>query len=319
MYTCKYCNKSFEKQQCYASHVSRCEKRPEDYKSFKEIVKEKTKGIKNDNNLYVCQYCGKTFEKPQGYTSHSSKCKLNPNRNEAMKHLSYARECKRKTFDKDNNVYICQYCGRECVGKNSLTQHEIRCKENPDRIIANNSNFVSNFIKYNQDCRNGLRHHPHKGQTKDTCESLRKASETKQRQKENGEYKGGFLGKKHTKETKEKMRESALEYLKNVKDFSGPRYNKESIVFINKLNEEKQWNLQHAENGGEIEICGYFVDGYDKELNIVFEYDEPRHYKDIEKSILNEKDIERQNNIIQKLDCEFYRYNEYKKYFYKVK
>lgn len=30
----------------------------------------------------------------------------------------------------------CQYCNRECKNKNSLIQHEIRCKSNPDRIIC---------------------------------------------------------------------------------------------------------------------------------------------------------------------------------------
>ena len=30
--------------------------------------------------------------------------------------------------------YICKYCGKECKNKNSLTQHEIRCKHNPNRI-----------------------------------------------------------------------------------------------------------------------------------------------------------------------------------------
>ena len=32
--------------------------------------------------------------------------------------------------------YICKYCGRECKNKNALTQHEIRCKSNPDHIIC---------------------------------------------------------------------------------------------------------------------------------------------------------------------------------------
>ena len=30
--------------------------------------------------------------------------------------------------------FICKYCGKECKNKNSLVQHEIRCKENPNRI-----------------------------------------------------------------------------------------------------------------------------------------------------------------------------------------
>ena len=35
-----------------------------------------------------------------------------------------------------NEQYICKYCGRICKNKNSLTQHEIRCKENPNHIIC---------------------------------------------------------------------------------------------------------------------------------------------------------------------------------------
>ena len=31
--------------------------------------------------------------------------------------------------------YICQYCGKECKNLNSLKQHELRCKQNPNRII----------------------------------------------------------------------------------------------------------------------------------------------------------------------------------------
>ena len=30
--------------------------------------------------------------------------------------------------------FICKYCGKICKNKNSLVQHEVRCKENPNRI-----------------------------------------------------------------------------------------------------------------------------------------------------------------------------------------
>ena len=316
MYTCKYCGKSFEKQQHYASHISRCEKKPIDYKSLREIINEKMKNVKTDDNMYVCQYCGKKFEKPQPYCSHTGKCKLNPNRQHLLEHLAYVRQCK-KDFQVENNVeYYCQYCNRLCKSINSLIQHEIRCKENPNRII--NNNFVSNFIKYNEDCRKGIRHHPHKGKTKENCESLKKAHETKQKQIKDGTYIKSFLGKTHSNESKEKMRKSTLNYLKECRDFKGPRYNKASIRYINQLNEQFGWNLQHAENGGEYEIGGYYIDGYDKEKNIVFEYDEPRHYVDINNNILTDKDIERQNYIIEKLNCEFYRYNAKKDDLYKI-
>lgn len=42
------------------------------------------------------------------------------------------------------NEFICHYCGKICKNKNSLIQHEIRCKENPNRISTtfNSGNFV---------------------------------------------------------------------------------------------------------------------------------------------------------------------------------
>lgn len=42
--------------------------------------------------------------------------------------------------------YICKYCGKICKNKNSLAQHEVRCKENPNRIITAFSN-----IKFQKD------------------------------------------------------------------------------------------------------------------------------------------------------------------------
>lgn len=39
--------------------------------------------------------------------------------------------------------FICQYCEKICKNKNSLRQHEVRCKENPNHIIVK-----SNFRNY---------------------------------------------------------------------------------------------------------------------------------------------------------------------------
>lgn len=266
--------------------------------------------------MYICKYCGKEFEKQQGWASHQCKCKMNPDRDKAMKHLQYVRSCNKSKFNIDDTIYLCKYCGKECKGKNSLTQHEIRCSKNENRIDIKTTGI--GFIKYNQACRDGIIHHPHYGKTKYTSEAIMKASTTRKQKYISGESQGAFLGKKHSPETKEKMRKSALRYLQQTVSIDGPRYNKRSIEFIKGLNERFGWNLQHAENGGEFEIGGYYVDGYDANLNIVFEYDEPRHYIDVDKSILTDKDIERQNYIIEKLGCEFYRYNEQIDFLYKV-
>lgn len=71
---------------------------------------------------------------------------------------------------------------------------------------------------------------------------------------------------------------------------SRPRYNKSSIPILEAIAKEHGWNIQHAENGGEFYTgIGYFVDAYDKEKNIVLEFDEAAHYADAENSILSEK------------------------------
>lgn len=85
--------------------------------------------------------------------------------------------------------------------------------------------------------------------------------------------------------------------------------NKSSCEFIDKLNIKLGLKLQHGLNGGEFEVCGYSIDGYDKEKNIVFEYDEPRHYNVNDE--LKKDDVIRQENIIKELKpIMFIRYNE---------
>jgi hypothetical protein len=65
-------------------------------------------------------------------------------------------------------------------------------------------------------------------------------------------------------------------------------------------------------------ISKYYDDAYDKEKNIVVEYDEKKHYDDVENNILREKDLKRQKEIIEHLHCEFWRYNETTKCLWKV-
>lgn len=46
----------------------------------------------------------------------------------------------------------CEFCLKECKNKNSLKQHEVRCKSNPNKI-----KIVSNWIHYNKEIKNGIR------------------------------------------------------------------------------------------------------------------------------------------------------------------
>lgn len=107
--------------------------------------------------------------------------------------------------------------------------------------------------------------------------------------------------------SKEKMRLARLNFIK--KHFGGPSFNPKACEFIDKLNSQSGWNLKHALNGGEEWICGYSIDGFDSEKKIVFEYDEKHHY--ISDGNLRQKDIEKQNNIVNRIHPTlFVRYDE---------
>ena len=114
--------------------------------------------------------------------------------------------------------------------------------------------------------------------------------------------KGGFFGKMHSIETKQKMRLSAIKRIENTVGQVIPNYNPKSISILKqKANELGITDLQHAENGGEFYIkdLGYWVDGYSKEKNIVIEYYEPFHDRHVK------RDTQRKNEIIKLLNCDF--------------
>jgi len=77
---------------------------------------------------------------------------------------------------------------------------------------------------------------------------------------------------------------------------------------IYEYGKQNGYNFKHGLNGGEYKIVGFFLDGYDKEKNIVFEYDEPKHYD--KWGNLKNKDMRRMNMIKKRLGCKFIRYNE---------
>lgn len=90
---------------------------------------------------------------------------------------------------------------------------------------------------------------------------------------------------------------------------NGTFYNKNSILILERIAMKfNVTDLQHAENGGEYRISGYAVDGYSKEKNIVFEYDERHHFRPDGSLCL--ADVVRQQHIENELKCRFIRIKE---------
>lgn len=113
-------------------------------------------------------------------------------------------------------------------------------------------------------------------------------------------------GKCLSEQHKQKLRIAVINRIQKY-GITAKNFNPKACQFIDVLNKEKGWSLQHALNGGEVQICGYCVDGYDKDKNIIFEYDEKIHQQPNKKL----KDLIRQKRIV---DCinpiMFIRYDE---------
>jgi len=290
MYQCRYCGKACKTNYSCTQHEKyHCELNPD-------------RQIKKQGNLYknhkqaICTKCGKSFDVAT-----------------IKRHEAACGNLKNKPkYSVQHEGLNCIFCGKLCKHKNSLAQHELRCPQNPNRFSFN--------------CLDGyLQNTQIKGSTAATNERVAKSTATLKARYASGELvspalgkPGTFTGRKHTAESKEKTRLSTLKYLENTVGDIKPRYNKNACRYIDFLNSKNNWNLQHAENGGEFSIRGYFVDGYDKTLNIVFEYDEPRHYIDVKANQLCERDILRMKEIVESLQCKFYRYNEKIDLFYEV-
>lgn len=108
-------------------------------------------------------------------------------------------------------MFICRYCGKECKHKNSLAQHELRCKQNPNRKV-----YKSNFIKYNEDIKSGLVKKQFSNQyIKAKLLGLPKPEISQETREKLG---NGWRGKKHTEEEKKKISASMKEAVRKYPD-----------------------------------------------------------------------------------------------------
>jgi hypothetical protein len=115
-------------------------------------------------------------------------------------------------------------------------------------------------------------------------------------------------GRKCSDENRKKFRLLAVERLKATKKNFHPGYNTNACYFFNRIMKKTGTNIKHALNSGEYYISdlGYWIDGYDLENNIVYEFDE----KYVNYNILGnyqEKDIIKQKEITNLLKCTFIR------------
>ena len=236
MYFCSFCNREFKSKSACTQH-ERYDCSLNSNKLNRVIRNKYTQHKKQ-----ICRFCGKSFD-VANIIRHEAAC-ANPLSNLNLKKASVPLT---------HDDLFCKYCNKECKNKNALAQHEIRCRKNPDRKDYDKLGLFS--------------HEFFLGETKDTSERVAKAANTLHERYKSGEIvpaalgNNGWLGHKHSEETKEKQRIGMINYISSTRGIISPSYNKVGCEFICNLNRQFNLNFKHAENGGEFQVAGYLLDG----------------------------------------------------------
>lgn len=205
-----------------------------------------------------------------------------------------------------NDKFVCKYCGKECKNKKSLSQHEIRCKENPNKI-------KHSFEDYNNKLKLGL--------IKGTNQYIKAKENGLEKPKLSSEakYKIGsnWRGKQLPNNVKEKISKSCKQYYLNNPDKCSWLLSHSSNMsypeqyFLELFKNEKINLLYHKQVGR------YELDFYNEEKMIYIEIDGEQHYKN-EKTINH--DLER-DNYLSNLGWKGFRirWSDYKQYNFEEK
>jgi hypothetical protein len=221
------------------------------------------------------------------------------------KELVYSTKGNAKEMDSKNGV--CNNCGHVGYNHTVETKEKIRLSLKGIPLTEEHKNNISNSQKGEKSFWYG------KSMSEETKNKMSKArigvklsSKTKEKLSEQKLGKNNpMFGKKPTEEHREKMRIAALKRIQ--KQGIMVAFNPNACKFIDDFGKKLGYNFQHALNGGEVCLCGFPVDGYDKDRNIIFEYDEPHHYNNKRK----EKDKYKERCIIEKIHPkQFIRYDE---------
>lgn len=158
---------------------------------------------------YICPYCNKKLNSGKSLGGHKTKCLLNPNRiTNKGKHIKWKNH---KYAVYSDVVSNCRYCNKQCKNLNSLHQHEIRCKNNPDRIQQSPKFSYKGKVGWS------------KGLTKDTDKRVGNISIGVNEYYDT--HDGTFKGKHLTDQTKKLLSEIAID--QNYQSHWGTRHSYE--------------------------------------------------------------------------------------------
>jgi hypothetical protein len=113
----------------------------------------------------------------------------------------------------------------------------------------------------------------------------------------------GYEYSHQNKEVSQKATNSMIEKYGEVWVNHAPKYNVNSIIYLDILSKKLNLPIQHALNGGEKKFVRYWVDGYIPEHNICIEWDEIFH----KLKKFKERDLKREIFLKENFNCHIIR------------
>lgn len=223
------------------------------------------------------------------------------------------KEQKKKDSEALKKYYRDHPKAREAIskrekGENNPFYGKKHTKETKEKISETKRKYYKDHPevkeKYSEIRKKYYKEHPgaHKGEnnpmygkklTKEAKEKIGKVHRGKS---------SGAKGKhwKLSKETKEKMRESAIKYIEKIRGKFVANIGRHEKQILDELEKKLHYRIIR-----QYEVSGYFLDGYIPEINLAIEVDEKYHENQ------KEKDIQREEFIKEKLGCQFLRIKDY--------
>lgn len=288
---------------------------------------------KHFTNFYlVCTECGQLYFMKQLTTHHLSKlylcksCNHKGSRNAMYGHKHSEEQKQLMSINRsgEKNSFYGKHHTQKTKDKISQANKGKLSGENNPMYGVNMFEYVGEEkaakikAKISVACtgeKNGFYGKHHTEETKQKLSEALKTSEAAKVVRNTKEYhqrlREGMLNStalKISRNSEEYKAKKRLQWIKCVELGTKPKvsFNPKACKVLDLIAEENHSHIQHAMNGGEycVKELGYYLDGYDIENNIAYEYDESYHFS---KGKLREKDLARQKAIEEVLHCQFIR------------
>jgi hypothetical protein len=259
-----------------------------------------------------CPNCGETLTTPNKYWHKKAEKQNKPCLSCSLKGKPKSETAKRNMrknhadFSGEKNPFWGKHHSVETIEK---MKPKLVKSEDQKKVL---SSIRKEWHKQNQNAFKGKTH------SKETKQKLSHLTSERFNDEEFREkFSKIFIGRTHpmkgkkgymSEESRKRMSDGAKKRITKYGNNQFHSYNPNSIPIIESFGKQNGYRFQHAENGGEYQVPGttFFVDGYDKENNVVIEYDEKYHYSEPQQ----QKDKQRQDMIGIILKCKFIRIDE---------